>query len=203
MAGTPGERVTDVAPTIAVKQSRADRLLRGAGEQRDYGFGEIGVGCEFGLFGAPTTSGPGRRRRGTVPARRRSSVAARWSARRRGRPRLLSRWSTCTCRCCPARGQLFFEGPERNRRLSRYWLLLPLPAVIAAAGVVGDSTATVVGAMIVALLMTPILGIVLAVVLGRHSVRTGLRRWVVPEAFAGFQRDVGPLGMSGRPWKPG
>jgi uncharacterized hydrophobic protein (TIGR00271 family) len=64
------------------------------------------------------------------------------------------------------RDQLFFDGPERNRRLSRFWLLLPLSAVIASAGVVSDSTATVIGAMIVAPLMTPILGIVLAVVLG-------------------------------------
>ncbi len=63
------------------------------------------------------------------------------------------------------RDQLFFEGPERNRRLSRFWLLLPLSAVIASAGVVSNSTATVIGAMIVAPLMTPILGIVLAVVL--------------------------------------
>src|SRR5215469_16286749 len=63
------------------------------------------------------------------------------------------------------REQVFVEGPERSRRLSRYWLLLPLSAVIASAGVVSDSTATVIGAMIVAPLMTPILGIVLAVVL--------------------------------------
>jgi uncharacterized hydrophobic protein (TIGR00271 family) len=63
------------------------------------------------------------------------------------------------------RDQLFFEGDERYRRLSRFWLLLPLSAVIASAGVVSDSTATVIGAMIVAPLMTPILGIVLAVVL--------------------------------------
>jgi uncharacterized membrane protein len=71
---------------------------------------------------------------------------------------------------------LFFEGPERNRRLSRYWLLLPLSAVIASAGVVSDSTATVIGAMIVAPLMTPILGIVLAVVL---ADRANLRRCVI------------------------
>jgi uncharacterized hydrophobic protein (TIGR00271 family) len=63
------------------------------------------------------------------------------------------------------RDQLFFEGAERTRRLSRFWLLLPLSAIIASAGVVSDSTATVIGAMIVAPLMTPILGIVLAVVL--------------------------------------
>src|SRR5215467_4854153 len=74
------------------------------------------------------------------------------------------------------RDQLFFEGPERNRRLSRYWLLLPLSAVIASAGVVSDSTATVIGAMIVAPLMTPILGTVLAVVL---ADAVNLRRCVI------------------------
>jgi uncharacterized hydrophobic protein (TIGR00271 family) len=71
------------------------------------------------------------------------------------------------------RDQVFFEGPERSRRLSRYWLLLVLSAVIACAGVVNDSTATVIGAMIIAPLMTPILGIVLAVVLADAA---GLRR---------------------------
>ncbi len=63
------------------------------------------------------------------------------------------------------RAQLFFEGPDKGRKLSRYWLLLLLSAVIASAGVVGDSTATVIGAMIVAPLMVPILGTVLGVVL--------------------------------------
>jgi len=67
------------------------------------------------------------------------------------------------------RDQLFFEGPERSRRLSRFWVLLVLAAVIAAAGVTADSTATVIGAMIVAPLMTPILGIVLAVALADRS----------------------------------
>jgi uncharacterized hydrophobic protein (TIGR00271 family) len=71
------------------------------------------------------------------------------------------------------RDQVFFEGPERKRRLSRYWLLLGLSAVIATAGVVSDSTATVIGAMIIAPLMTPILGIVLGVVL---ADRANLRR---------------------------
>jgi uncharacterized hydrophobic protein (TIGR00271 family) len=63
------------------------------------------------------------------------------------------------------RDQVFFEGPDRKRRLSRFWLLLLLSAVIATAGVVSDSTATVIGAMIIAPLMTPILGVVLGVVL--------------------------------------
>lgn len=63
------------------------------------------------------------------------------------------------------RQQLFFEGEDERTRLSRFWLLLPLAAVIASAGVIGDSTATVIGAMIVAPLMTPILGITLAAAL--------------------------------------
>jgi uncharacterized hydrophobic protein (TIGR00271 family) len=63
------------------------------------------------------------------------------------------------------RSQVFFEGAERKRQLSRYWLLLLLSTLIATAGVVSDSTATVIGAMIIAPLMTPILGVVLGVVL--------------------------------------
>lgn len=62
------------------------------------------------------------------------------------------------------RRQLLFDGPERGRKLSRYWALLLLASVIATAGVVADSTATVIGAMIVAPLMTPILGTVLSIV---------------------------------------
>ncbi len=57
------------------------------------------------------------------------------------------------------------SGAERRRKLSAFWTLLVLAAIIASAGVVADSTATVIGAMIVAPLMTPILGTALAVVL--------------------------------------
>jgi len=63
------------------------------------------------------------------------------------------------------RGQLFFEVDDAGRKLSRFWLLLVLSAVIASSGVIADSTATVIGAMIVAPLMVPILGTVLGVVL--------------------------------------
>jgi uncharacterized hydrophobic protein (TIGR00271 family) len=63
------------------------------------------------------------------------------------------------------RDSVFFEGSERPRRVSRFWTLLILAAIIAAAGVVADSTATVIGAMIVAPLMTPIQGTMLAVVI--------------------------------------
>jgi uncharacterized hydrophobic protein (TIGR00271 family) len=73
------------------------------------------------------------------------------------------------------RAQLFFEEPDLGRRVTRYWLLLTLSAVIASAGVIGDSTATVIGAMIVAPLMVPILGTVLAIVLAdRANLARGL-----------------------------
>jgi uncharacterized hydrophobic protein (TIGR00271 family) len=64
------------------------------------------------------------------------------------------------------RDELLFDGEARGAKLSRFWALLVLAAVIATAGIVGDSTATVIGAMIVAPLMTPIIGTVLAVVCG-------------------------------------
>jgi uncharacterized hydrophobic protein (TIGR00271 family) len=64
------------------------------------------------------------------------------------------------------RDAVFFDGSSSGARYSRFWLLLVLASIIAAAGIVGNSTATVIGAMIVAPLMTPILGTMLATVLG-------------------------------------
>jgi uncharacterized hydrophobic protein (TIGR00271 family) len=64
------------------------------------------------------------------------------------------------------RESVFFDEPDANRKISRFWILLVLASIIAAAGVIGDSTATVIGAMIVAPLMTPIMGTMLGVVLG-------------------------------------
>jgi uncharacterized hydrophobic protein (TIGR00271 family) len=60
------------------------------------------------------------------------------------------------------------DGGNRRAKASAFWVLLVLAAVIASAGVVSDSTATVIGAMIVAPLMTPILGSALALVLARR-----------------------------------
>ncbi|KAA9162688.1 DUF389 domain-containing protein [Amycolatopsis acidicola] len=59
-------------------------------------------------------------------------------------------------------GKLFLTGRAQR---SAFWVLLTLAAIISTAGVVTDSTATVIGAMIVAPLMTPILGTALAAVL--------------------------------------
>jgi uncharacterized hydrophobic protein (TIGR00271 family) len=71
---------------------------------------------------------------------------------------------------------LFFEGEQRRRKFSKFWTLLPLAAVIATAGITSNSTATVIGAMIVAPLMTPILGTALAIVLAdrRNVLRSVL-----------------------------
>jgi uncharacterized hydrophobic protein (TIGR00271 family) len=60
----------------------------------------------------------------------------------------------------------FGHGEDPHVGYSRYWILLILSSVIGAAGMVIDSSATVIGAMIIAPLMTPILGVVLASVLG-------------------------------------
>jgi len=64
------------------------------------------------------------------------------------------------------RNSVPYDGPKVRPRHSRFWLLLVLASVIATAGIVGDSTATVIGAMIVAPLMTPLLGTMLATVVG-------------------------------------
>ena len=67
------------------------------------------------------------------------------------------------------RASVFVEGDQAGAKASRFWILLALSSVIAAAGVVADSDATVIGAMIVAPLMTPILGVVLATVIGDRT----------------------------------
>ncbi|NYI77392.1 DUF389 domain-containing protein [Nocardioides panzhihuensis] len=71
--------------------------------------------------------------------------------------------------------RLFLTVGDRRRNLTAFWVLLVLAGVIAAAGVVADSTATVIGAMIVAPLMTPILGTALALVLAdRRQLATNI-----------------------------
>ncbi|WP_030191010.1 DUF389 domain-containing protein [Streptomyces violaceorubidus] len=59
-------------------------------------------------------------------------------------------------------------GESRSKQ-SAFWTMLTLAAVIAACGILTDSTATVVGAMIIAPLSTPIMGIALGAVQRRRS----------------------------------
>ena len=58
-----------------------------------------------------------------------------------------------------------FTG-DVGAKQSRFWLLLILSAIVATAGVVGDSTATVIGAMIIAPLAIPIQGVAVGVANG-------------------------------------
>jgi uncharacterized hydrophobic protein (TIGR00271 family) len=65
--------------------------------------------------------------------------------------------------------KLFVEGSQSRRRLLNFFVLLLLASVIATYGVLSDSTATVIGAMIVAPLMSPIMATTAALVIGSTS----------------------------------
>lgn len=62
--------------------------------------------------------------------------------------------------------KLFIQGPQSARRLTNFFVLLLLATVIATYGLISDSTASVIGAMIVAPLMGPIMATTAAVVMG-------------------------------------
>lgn len=62
--------------------------------------------------------------------------------------------------------RLFFEGSRRQAYLVRFVAFLFLSTIIAALGVINDSTATVIGSMIIAPLMTPIMAMAAALMMG-------------------------------------
>ncbi|PJJ57340.1 putative hydrophobic protein (TIGR00271 family) [Mumia flava] len=64
---------------------------------------------------------------------------------------------------------LYFEAPQRADKLTAWWVMLLLSAAIATFAVLQDSTAVVIGAMLVAPLMVPILGLAGALVNGWSS----------------------------------
>lgn len=61
---------------------------------------------------------------------------------------------------------LDLSAGEVSAKRSAFWTMLFLSAVIATAGVLADSTATVIGAMIIAPLSTPIMGLALGLAKG-------------------------------------
>lgn len=61
--------------------------------------------------------------------------------------------------------QVYFDGEERTERLVRFSVLIVLSTMIAAFGLLADSVAVVIGAMLVAPLMTPIMGTAVSLVL--------------------------------------
>lgn len=64
------------------------------------------------------------------------------------------------------REALVFSTPELARKLVRFWILLVLSSAIATFGLLADSVATVIGAMIIAPLMLPIMGLAFGISLG-------------------------------------
>ncbi len=70
------------------------------------------------------------------------------------------------------REDLDLRSGDAGSKQSAFWTMLLLSAVIATAGVLADSTATVIGAMIIAPLSTPIMGIALGLVI-RQKLRAG------------------------------
>ena len=99
--------------------------------------------------------------------------------------------------------KLFIEGPQTARRLTNFFALLLFATVIATYGVLSNSTATVIGAMIVAPLMGPIMATTAAVIMGsrRRALRaialvvagivtviisSFLLSWVVPDVTISF-----------------
>lgn len=72
--------------------------------------------------------------------------------------------------------QVFFLGAEQRERLVRFAVLIVLSTMIASFGLLADSVAVVIGAMLVAPLMTPILGMAVSIVLteSRRLMISGL-----------------------------
>ena len=99
--------------------------------------------------------------------------------------------------------KLFIEGPQMARRLTNFFTLLLFATIIATYGVLSNSTVTVIGAMIVAPLMGPIMATTAAVIMGStrralHAIAlvvagivtviisSFLLSWVVPDVTISF-----------------
>ena len=83
-----------------------------------------------------------------------------------------------------ALAELFLEGPELLPYIRRLAVLMALSVTIATFGILGDSPAVVIGAMLVAPLMTPITALSAALVMGWPG-RQGTQLGIVAGASAG------------------
>lgn len=90
-------------------------------------------------------------------------------SRDRNRP-MLVRWIDGRSHATESReavqDTVFLEGRTAPSRLARFMLLMLFASVISGAGVLADSTAVVIGAMLMAPLITPMMGMGLALVTG-------------------------------------
>lgn len=92
---------------------------------------------------------------------------------------------------------VFFEQPERASKLLSWWVMLLLSVAIATFGIIQDSTAVVIGAMLIAPLMTPILGVAAGIVnswLGRMAGSAAL-------VVSGAGASIGLAAIIGQ-WAP-
>ena len=62
--------------------------------------------------------------------------------------------------------KIIFDGSHTGKRVTRFFTLMTFASVIASMGVITDSTAVVIGAMLIAPLMTPLMGMALSLVMG-------------------------------------
>ena len=62
--------------------------------------------------------------------------------------------------------RLTYTGADAQSKLVRYLVLMAFSAVIASGGIIADSTAVVIGAMLVAPLMTPLMGMAMSLGMG-------------------------------------
>jgi len=63
-------------------------------------------------------------------------------------------------------GKVLFDGPSATKRIIRFFTLMTFAAVIASMGIITDSTAVVIGAMLIAPLMTPLMGMAVSLAMG-------------------------------------
>lgn len=62
--------------------------------------------------------------------------------------------------------KVFFEGPQARVRFARFVTLMTFASIIASIGVMVESTAVVIGAMLIAPLMVPLMGVAFALPMG-------------------------------------
>ncbi|MFK7918585.1 MAG: DUF389 domain-containing protein [Ilumatobacter sp.] len=72
--------------------------------------------------------------------------------------------------------KILFDGPLSGNRIIRFFTLMVFASVIASMGIISDSTAVVIGAMLIAPLMTPLMGMAISLVMGwpRRLARSSL-----------------------------
>jgi uncharacterized hydrophobic protein (TIGR00271 family) len=87
-----------------------------------------------------------------------------------GATRLLGDWLESRPKSADDRQALYdkilYEGAVAPRRIVRFFSLMGFASAIASMGVVTDSTAVVIGAMLIAPLMTPLMGMAISLVMG-------------------------------------